>query len=154
MNTILIHIALSQYGVTEEPGKEHNPVILNYFKEIGHTWVESDETAWCSAYTNWVALRAACERSNQLTARSWLLVGIPVSIPQIGDIVVFWRESPDSWKGHVGFFIAYSEDGQNIYVLGGNQNNQVCIKAYPVARLLGFRRLKMLDNITDLKLAA
>lgn len=141
MNT-LINTALSQYGVTETLGKVHNQIILNYFKEIGHQWISSDETAWCSAFVNWVALKSEKQRSGILTARSWLKVGTEAKKPTIGNVVVFWRESKQSWKGHVGFFIGYSQDKKYIYCLGGNQNNQVNIKAYPSYRLLGFRTLK------------
>lgn len=151
MNTLILHIALSQYGVTEIPGQAHNPVILDYFKEIGHQWVEDDETAWCSAFMNWVALKALCERSDSLVAQSWLKVGEVITCPRLGDLVIFWRESPTSWKGHVAIFICYSADGKYVYVLGGNQNNQVCIKAYPVNRIKGFRRLR---PVTHLKQAA
>ena len=141
MNTTL-DIALGQYGVTEIIGGKHNRVIMNYFHEIGHTWVTTDETAWCSAYANWVALKSGKEHSGKLNARSWLKVGEQITIPERGDVVVFWRERKSSWKGHVGFFISYSADRKYIYCLGGNQNNQVNIKAYPTSRLLGFRRLK------------
>ncbi|MFC4633505.1 TIGR02594 family protein [Dokdonia ponticola] len=140
MNT-LIDIALSQYGITEKVGRLHNSIIVNYFKEIGSTWVKDDETAWCSAFANWVALKARKKASGKLNARSWLNVGNKVTKPVVGDVVVFWREAKTSWKGHVGFFIGYSEDRTKIYCLGGNQNNQVNIKAYPAYRLLGFRRL-------------
>ena len=142
----LINIALSQYSVTEIVGKEHNPIVLNYFKEIGHTWVSTDETAWCSAFINWVALKAKVQRSNKLTARSWLQVGTEINKPKLNDVVVFWRHKKSSWKGHVGLFISYSEDKKHIYVLGGNQNNQVNIKKYPVYRLLGFRRLTAINS--------
>jgi uncharacterized protein (TIGR02594 family) len=141
MNISLIHIAFSQFGVTEITGKRHNPSILNYFHAIGHKWVTTDETAWCSAFANWVALRSGLEYSGELNARSWLKTGCPVPTPEMGDVVVFWREDPKSWKGHVGFFINYSEDRKWIYCLGGNQSNQVNIKAYPAARVLGFRHL-------------
>ncbi len=141
MKATIVRIALGEFGVTETPGKEHNQTVLNYFHEIGQAWVTTDETAWCSAYANWVALKAGVERSGKLTARSWLGIGTPTDTPQIGDIVILWRESPSSWKGHVGFYIGHSEDGQYIYVLGGNQNNQVNIKAYPVSRVLGYRQL-------------
>jgi len=140
MNKI-IEIALSQYGVTEIQGTPHNPIIVNYFKEIGHQWVKDDETAWCSSYANWVALKSGKKGSDKLNARSWLKVGKPIAKPKAGDVVVLWRESKASWKGHVGFFIGYSEDKKHLYILGGNQNNQVNIKAYPSYRLLGFRRL-------------
>lgn len=142
----LINIALSQYGVTEIVGKEHNPIVLNYFKEIGHTWVTTDEIAWCSAFINWVALKAKVQRSNKLTARSWLQVGTDIKEPKLNDVVVFWRSKKASWKGHVGLFISYSEDKKYIYVLGGNQSNQVNIKKYPVYRLLGFRRLSAINS--------
>lgn len=134
----LLETALSQYGVKEIPGKKHNNVILNYFKEIHHTWVTKDETAWCAAFMNWCALNANLRGSGKLNARSFIEVGEEV-IPQLGDIVVFWRESKSSWKGHVGIYI--SEGSTIINVLGGNQSNKVCIKPYPKARVLSYRRL-------------
>lgn len=137
----ILAIAMSQYGVEEQQGKPHNPIILDYFKQIGHQWVQSDETAWCSAFMNWVALLAGVERTGKLNARSWLSVGREVQNPTQGDVVIFWREKKSSWKGHVGIFIGYTHDKKGIYVLGGNQNNSVNIKRYPASRLLGFRRL-------------
>jgi uncharacterized protein (TIGR02594 family) len=74
-----------------------------------------------------------------LLARSWLNIGQNNPFPQRGDIVVFWRESPASWKGHVGVFVGYSSDRNQVYCLGGNQANQVNISAYSADRVLGFR---------------
>ncbi len=137
----LLETALSQYGVKEISGATHNPTIVQYFREIGHSWVKDDETAWCSAFANWVALKAGFQGSGRLDARSWLNIGEKVSEPRMGDIVVFWREKPNSWKGHVGFFIGYSHDRGMIYCLGGNQSNTVCIQPYDASQLLGFQRL-------------
>lgn len=142
MNTNLINIALAEYGIKEIPGSNHNPRILEYFKEIGRAWVSDDETAWCSAFANYVAKTAGFEFSGELNARSWIDCGCETNKPEIGDVVVFWREDPRSWKGHVAFFIRETKD--LVYVLGGNQSNQVCIKAYPKARLLQYRRLRKL----------
>ncbi|CAL2077814.1 TIGR02594 family protein [Tenacibaculum sp. 190524A02b] len=139
MNKIL-EIALSQIGIKEQAGEQDNPAVLKYFNEIGYNGAAlKDETAWCSAYANWVAKTAGLQYSGKLNARSWLQVGNKVSTPQMGDVVVFWRESPSSWKGHVGFFIRETQD--EVFVLGGNQNNQVKISAYPKNRLLEYRRL-------------
>ena len=135
----VLHRALSQYGVTEIPGPANNPNILSYFNYIGHTWVQGEETAWCSAFANWVCKKEGKPYSGSLTARSWLDVGEHVFVPKLGDIVVLWRESPTSWKGHVGFYI--NHDDAMVYVLGGNQDNQVNIKAYPRVRVLEYRRL-------------
>ena len=135
----LLNTALSQYGIKEIVGKKHNPEVLKYFSEIGHSWVKDDETAWCSAFVNWCALKSDKPFSGKLNARSWLNVGEGVEVPEIGDVVVLWRESPGSWKGHVGFFIRATE--KYLYVLGGNQSNSVCIRAYPKSQLLEYRRL-------------
>ena len=143
MNTTqLINIALAEYGVQEKAGHPSHPRILQYFKDIGHQWVTTDQTAWCSAYANWVALKAGCHRSGELTARSWLGVGKEISSPSLGSVVVYWRERKTSWKGHVGFFIGFSEQKDYIYTLGGNQNHSVCIRPYPTYRLLGFRDIQ------------
>ncbi len=136
----ILEIALSQYGITETKGPDHNPAILRYFNEIDHAWVDDDETAWCSAFANWVARKAHKEYSGKLNARSWLDVGIPVVVPAPGDIVVLWRGSKDSWKGHVGFFCRENET--DIWILGGNQGiGQVNIRPYSLFRLLAYRRL-------------
>lgn len=140
-NDLLLMIGLSQIGVTEIKGDEHNPVILQYFKDIGHSWVKEDETHWCSAFMNWVAHHAKCEKSKKLNARSWMEIGEAVDFDnyQEGDVCVFWRESQTSWKGHVSMYIGEDED--QIYCLGGNQNNQVNISPYKKSRLLSVRRL-------------
>lgn len=136
----MITKALSQYGIKEIPGAENNPEIMKYFKEIGCEWVQDDETAWCSAFINWCAKTSAKPYTGKLNARSWLDIGEPIEgFQKIGDVVVFWREDPKGWKGHVGIFIRETEEF--IYTLGGNQNNQVCIKPYPRSRLLSYRRL-------------
>jgi len=137
---ILIEKALSQYGIVERPGEaDNNPEILKYFEAMGEVWVKTDETAWCSAFVNWVAISLNREHSGKLNARSWLSVGEEIADPQVGDIVVFWRKSPHDWRGHVGFFIR--RDKNVIWVLGGNQSNMVQISPYPAGRLLGYRRI-------------
>lgn len=138
----ILQTALSQYGVKELVGKKNNPQILKYFKASGLDPEKlNDETAWCSAFANWVAKESGYQYSKQLTARSWLNVGTSTQNPQPGDVVVFWRESKDSWKGHVGFFVR--ETKRYVYVIGGNQKNQVNIKAFPKTRILDYRKLQI-----------
>lgn len=132
--------AFSQFGEKEIRGGQDNIEILKYFDVIGFDGSKlKDETAWCSAFANWVAKVSGLEYSGKLNARSWMDIGTEVEEPQFGDVVVFWRESRDSWKGHVGFYV--SERGGYINVLGGNQGNKVSIKPYPKERLLTYRRL-------------
>lgn len=132
-----IKIGLSQIGVMTHYGKDNNPRILEYFREIGAGWVEDDEVAWCSAFVNWVLLKAGYPYSNKLNAKSFLQYGEKTDKPQMGDIVVFWRIAKNSPFGHVGFYIAETMNG--IYILGGNQNNEVNIQKFPKTNLLEYR---------------
>lgn len=136
----LLKVALSQYGKKEIAGNKHNPVIVDYAKQTGFTWVNDDETPWCSIFMNWVAMKAGFQRSNKANARSWLTVGEQVMFMEIGDVVVFKRDN-DPVKGHVAMFIA-TNGMDYIYVLGGNQSNMVSIASYPLADVIGVRRLK------------
>ena len=133
----LLKKALSQYGIKEVPGIKNNPEIMKYFHAINKDWVQGDETAWCSAFINWTCIESGKQSSGELNARSWLKVGKAVTSPTLGDIVIYWREAPDSWKGHVGIYI--TEEASLIWTLGGNQDDMVCIKPYHKARLLGYR---------------
>ncbi|CAM1340440.1 C40 family peptidase [Tenacibaculum amylolyticum] len=138
----LIRIASREIGTTEIPGPQHNPRIVAYAKEAGFDFINDDETPWCSVFMNWVAQKAQLESTKLANARSWLNVGIIVTTPEPGDIVIFWRESPQSYQGHVGIFMGYSQDQSRIYTLGGNQSNQVSQTALSASQLLGFRRLR------------
>jgi uncharacterized protein (TIGR02594 family) len=138
----LIQMAVQELGQKEIAGPAQNPSIERYAKEGGRfDWVNDDVTPWCSIFVNWCAKRAGLQGSDRANARSWLLVGKLVENPQPGDVVVFWRESRDSWKGHVGFFFGFSKDASRVFCLGGNQGNQVSISSYPVGQVLGYRRL-------------
>lgn len=131
-------IALSEYGVKETPGSNHSPEVMKYFHESGFSTVKDDETSWCSAFMNWCMMKAGIEGTGSLAARSWIKWGIPIDNPQPGDIVVFWRVSPESWEGHVGFFIRKANS--IVYTLGGNQSNTINIQGYPESQILGYRR--------------
>lgn len=142
-NVMLLNRAFSQYGIKEIVGNQDNPEVLKYFEATGHGSLK-DETAWCSAFMNWIAKESGLEISGKLTARSWLNVGEKVDNPVIGDVVVLWRESRNSWKGHVGVYVG--KDDRYIYILGGNQSNQVKVSAYSKVRLLQYRRLKKKED--------
>ena len=137
----ILQIAAGQMGVQELTGEAHNPVIIKYAHESGFTEVNDDETAWCSIFINWCCEQAGLQRSHKMNARSWLYVGKTITNPYAGDIVVLWRESPSSWKGHVGIFLGYTKDRNKIFVLGGNQKNSVSVQAYDASQVLAFKRL-------------
>ncbi|WP_299683448.1 TIGR02594 family protein [uncultured Dokdonia sp.] len=130
--------AFSQYGIQEKKGTKNNPEVLKYFKELGYKGKQlKDETGWSSAFVNWVFKMSDAPYTGKLDAKSWLDLGMETNDPQLGDVVIFWREDKKSWKGHVGFFI--NRIGDEIFVLGGNQDNQVNISSYAASKLLGYR---------------
>ena len=131
---------LSHYGLSEIDGPLNNEHILEFFKEIGYDWVKDENTSWCAACVNYFAKKNGYVGSGKLDARSFLKVGEAVDKPETGDVIVLWRESKSSWKGHVGLYI--SENEKFVYVLGGNQSgDQVNISMYSKTRVLGYRRL-------------
>jgi uncharacterized protein (TIGR02594 family) len=141
MTDLLLEI-LKNYGLKEIVGKEHNPEIIKMFAELGYDQIKDDETAWCSALLNYFCMKLGYERSGKLTARSWLNVGEVIEEPEMGDIVIFWRNNPNSWEGHVAVYISKDKDLKIVYSLGGNQGNMLSIKPYHESRVLGYRRLK------------
>jgi len=132
-------IARSYIGTTEGPGPADNPVIMEMYASVGQTHVEHDSVAWCAAFVGHCLEKAGIRSTRKLTARSYLDWGLPVEVPdaQQGDIGVISRGS-SRWQGHV-FFIDRIE-GQWVWGLGGNQDDAVNVKRYPVAKLLGVRR--------------
>ena len=118
----------------------HNPKIVQWFSDVGHAWVKDDETAWCAAFVGAMLKAGGFAHTGKLNARSYVDYGehVDPEDAQPGDIVIFWRDDPTSWKGHVGFYVRKAHE--NIIVLGGNQGNQVSEQAYAANRLLAVRR--------------
>ena len=143
----LFQIAAAEIGVKEIAGDKDTARIVDYAKEAGFKNITDDETPWCSIFVNWCCLKAGLQRTHKANARSWLTVGLPVDEPVPGDVVIFWRESLSSWKGHVGIFVGYSKNHQKIFTLGGNQKNSVSIQGYDADKALGFRRLSSEGNL-------
>lgn len=115
----------------------HRNILSFFIEETTGGEINPETTAWCAAFVN-AALGATGEQgTGQLTARSFLNWGRSVDVPQRGDIVVLER-GDEPWMGHVGFYVR--EDKNYVYVLGGNQGNQVSIQRYNKNRLLGVRR--------------
>lgn len=139
MNQTIVQVASSQIGIKEIAGDEDNQTIVDYSKEIGIKWINDDETSWCAVFVNWVLKKAGYKYSASALARSFDSYGQATESPEPGDLVVFWRESKTSGKGHVGIFLGFSDSG-SIFVLGGNQGNAVSISKYNKANLVGYRR--------------
>lgn len=137
----LIQEARKFYGEEEIEGEKHNKSILLFFKESGNANITSDEVSWCSVFISYCAKKAGLSYTKKATAKSWLDYGQKIRNPEPGDLVVFWREDPNSWKGHVAIFLSIDPENNEIICLGGNQDGKVCIRQYSEEYVLGFRRL-------------
>jgi uncharacterized protein (TIGR02594 family) len=131
-------IAIKEIGVKEYPGSKHNARIIEYHQTCTMR-ATSDEIAWCAAFVNWCLLKGKSKGTNFANARSYLKWGVSsLKDPKKGDVCIFWRTSPDSTQGHVGFYAGETKD--HILVLSGNQGNEVCIMKYSKTRLLDIRQ--------------
>jgi uncharacterized protein (TIGR02594 family) len=149
INTSAFSIAQRFIGIKGVAGVASNPQILAMLR-LDESWSAGDETAWCSAFVNYVAWLLRLPRSKSLAARSWLQVGIPIQLGQAAaenDVVVITRgdgrlgpEVVDA-PGHVGFFAGYDAARSLVQLLGGNQGNAASIASFPAERILGIRRL-------------
>jgi uncharacterized protein (TIGR02594 family) len=104
--------------------------------------VDPARIAWCAAYVDYVLETFhEVQGTGSLLAKSYLRWGIPVSEPDLWDVVVFERNGP-GWEGHVGFYMGQTKVNGKVYywILGGNQNDAVTIELYPESEVLGIRR--------------
>lgn len=122
-------------GVDEVVGSSHNPRIIEYHQTTTLRSTD-DETPWCSSFVNWCIEQTGAKGTRSAAARSWLNWGVQLDDPRRGSVVVF-RRGTNPRAGHVAFHWETGTD--RLFVLGGNQDNQVSIKSYPRADLLGLR---------------
>lgn len=133
-------VAQQFVGLKEVAGVVNNPLIVSML-QLDAPWVKDDETAWCSAFVNFVCKILNLPRSHSLAARSWLEVGhvVELDAAQVdADIVILKRgNSPN--LGHVGFFAGMSNG--LVHILGGNQGDMISIIPFEARNVIGVRRL-------------
>lgn len=129
-------IATAETGVRTFPHGQSNPRIGEYHA-LTNIRGYDDKASWCSSFVNWALAQAGIRGTGSALARSWLTWGEPLNEPVPGCIAVLSREDPAGWKGHVGFFLR--RDADNVYLLGGNQLEEVREHFYPRSAVLGYR---------------
>ena len=125
--------AWAEMGTAEISGDKDNPRIV-YYHSFTSLRASDDETPWCSAFMNFLF---APKGTRDAMARSWLKWGEPTSRKR-GAIVVFASPSRGPSAGHVALVLGEADEN-HLYVLGGNQNNMVCVARYPKSLVLGYR---------------
>ena len=128
--------AVKMLGTKEVVGKQHNPVIMGWAKELKLDKVyTADEIPWCGLAIAYAAHKAGVQVVDKpLWALSWANYGTKVTEPMLGDILTFKRDG----GGHVGIYVG--EDKECYHVLGGNQGNAMSVTRIVKSRLYQARR--------------
>lgn len=121
-------------GLRETKGPAHSATILQFWKDIKRGGIKDDETPWCAAFAGAMLERAGIKSSRFESARSYETWGQPLKDPIRGCVVVFSRQG----GGHVGFVVGQDKAG-NLLVLGGNQGDEVNVRAFPRSRATAYR---------------
>ena len=130
-----LDIAERELAVSEIPGEDHNPRILEYHATTTLAAAQ-DEVPWCSSFVNWVLQKAGIPGTRSAAARSWLAWGRTIDEARSGCVTVLSRgDNPKA--GHVGFYVG--DQGPHVLILGGNQQNAVSVASFPEKRVLGYR---------------
>jgi uncharacterized protein (TIGR02594 family) len=128
-----LRVARSYLGVREFKGAQHNPIILGWLAKLG-AWWHDDEQPWCGTFVGAVLKEAGINPAKAFyRAKAWLDWGVAVA-PRVGAVVVFDRQG----GGHVAFLLGKTSSGQ-LVCLGGNQGDEVSIRVFDAARVIGYR---------------
>lgn len=127
-------VASEFLGTREIKGPKHSSTITGWLDKLG-AWWRDDETPWCGVFVAFIMqLTGIAYPTYYMRAKSWLDWGQKIKVPVYGCIAVFDRKG----GGHVGFVVGRDEKG-NLLILGGNQGDEVNIRAFPSNRVLGYR---------------
>jgi uncharacterized protein (TIGR02594 family) len=129
-------VAFAERGTRRFPTGQTNPRIVEY-NDCTNLRGYDDKISWCSSFVNWCLAQLGIAGTGSALARSWLEWGISLESPVAGCIAVLTRDDPNSWKGHVGFFLRM--DGDFVFLFGGNQLEEVREHCYPVTSILSYR---------------
>ena len=124
-------IARKEIGVKEIPGGP-NSRIAEYREVVG----APEGSDWCGAYFSWVMTQAGFKGPFSAAARANKKCGTKIDEWKLGCYAIFWRFSPDDWRGHIAYALSAPKAGL-VSCLGGNQAKSVCIRNYPESPLLG-----------------
>jgi uncharacterized protein (TIGR02594 family) len=131
-------MALTKKGLHED---RDNAELREFLRADGKTLGDPSKLPWCGDLVQSciaMTLKEEIIPVNPYLARNWMKFGKACK-QTLGAVAVFWRGRRDGYSGHVGFYAGESVDGKKIYVLGGNQSDQISVVPLGADRVLGFR---------------
>lgn len=132
--------AFSVMGLHET---RNNETLRRFLISDGSTVGDPAQIPWCGDFVQTCIKRALPDEpftgrvaQNPYLAYNWKDFGTPC-VPCVGAVMDFWRGSPASIYGHVGFYL--SEDATHYHIVGGNQSNKVSVTKIAKNRLRAVR---------------
>src|SRR5690606_20973337 len=145
-----LRAAVAEYmaGAGESGGNNMGPDVAKYLSPI-----LSPPADWCAGFVSYCFRNSgqpmpynyslgARDVLKQLTAKGWRVEPSQSNPPLPGDVIVWWRNSPTAWQGHIGLVHSYA-DGI-VTTIEGNKTPKVGKFSYTLGainRLLGFARV-------------
>jgi uncharacterized protein (TIGR02594 family) len=109
---------------------------IQKFIDQAHCGQEGDP--WCAIWANAKLEQSAVPGTRSASSQSFRSNSnfVKLNGPALGAIAVYWRTSPNSGLGHVGFYMG--ETDTQISTLGGNESDAVRIQFEPESQLIGY----------------
>ena len=135
-------------GAGEVGGDNMGPHVDRYLNDL-----KEPPQSWCAGFVCWCLKSSGCMPfSYTIVARDIMhyakAAGLQVfkdpekETPLPGDIIVWWRNGLESWKGHAGY--VHHVDQGRLFTIEGNRSSWVQGFQYPLvglAKLLAFVRI-------------
>lgn len=132
-------------GAGEVGGNNRGPFVRKYLNGLA-----PEGSSWCAAFVSWCYAQhpegipfpyslSARGLLAELKKRGWTHAPGSGYLPRPGDLVIWWREKLEGWKGHAGL-VHHLRDGM-LYTIEGNRSPKVQGFSYVFSRmekLLGF----------------
>jgi CHAP domain/Putative peptidoglycan binding domain len=150
-NALQIAKAEMAAGAKEIGGDDKGPYCKKYLAVTGL----GEGYDWCAAFVSYcfkegnpgaMPYKATAGARATLTAfkdKGWEYKATFENSPLPGDIIVWWRGTPNGWKGHVGIVSGYANG--IVHTIEGNKTSKVDHFSYvfgQIDKLLGFARAK------------
>lgn len=120
-------------GERETLAPNDSPWLRRMWARLSGSWLLGQP--WCGgALAYWMAEAGLPYPRTYYRARDWASWGVALAVPLYGCVVVLERRG----GGHVGIVVGRTARGE-LLVLGGNQGNEVNVRAFRVERVLGYR---------------
>lgn len=148
VRTKVIKNAVAELGNGELGGNNKGKYVRLYNQGM--------ESSWCAGFVSYILQKSGYnelgyEVSSRRIYNEAKKLGLVTNEPKPGYLIMFWRESPSSWKGHIGIIIEVN--GNVIKTIEGNKGKypaKVRICEYDknnIPKLLGYIKIKeMIGN--------